>query len=333
MRRASPPVKPAVVSSARTSFRGRSIPGGCWPSGVAAAESPTAAPCLGAPGPTDGSRGPRRAAGPPSPDLRCPRVVVRAQSRRHRRAVRPCSVCAGTTPSVSAHLVAEAAHRQAVDTVTVDDPQCSSQDHRPAYLAVMLAGRRGGRLGCVSACIRHGRPLRLLGHYVCLAQHRINGVCQQHSHLDIWKEPACTGDHNQMSAEFHACHRWIECLALRRRHRVRRSAEQCRGGPTRCADASRWQFTSNANATLNWCSCLSPPRPASETAGQRCFQHDAATGTVSWIRCDIGSFPHHSAASAVSRLKVRLAATGPTGSPAPLLANTTQRRRRGAAVN
>ena len=58
-----------------------------------------------------------------------------------------------------------------------------------------------------------------------------NGVCQQHSHLDIWKEPACTGDHNQMRAEFHACHRWIECLALRRRHRVRRSAEQCRGGP------------------------------------------------------------------------------------------------------
>jgi len=43
---------------------------------------------------------------------------------------------------VSAHLVAEAAHGQAVDTVTVDDPQCSSQDHRPAYLAVMLAGRR-----------------------------------------------------------------------------------------------------------------------------------------------------------------------------------------------
>jgi len=53
------------------------------------------------------------------------------------------------------------------------------------------------------------------------------------------------------------------------------------------------QFTSNANATLNWCSCLSPPRPASGTAGQRRFQHDAATGTVSWIRCDIGSFPHH----------------------------------------
>jgi hypothetical protein len=72
---------------------------------------------------------------------------------------------------VSAHLVAEAAHGQAVDTVTVDDPQCSSQDHRPAYLAVMLAGRRGGRLGCVSACIRHGRPLRLLGHYV--ASHNI----------------------------------------------------------------------------------------------------------------------------------------------------------------
>ena len=32
-------------------------------------------------------------------------------------------------------------------------------------------------------------------------------------------------------------------------------------------------------------------RPASETAGQRRFQHDAATGTVSRIRCDIGSFP------------------------------------------
>jgi hypothetical protein len=28
-----------------------------------------------------------------------------------------------------------------------------------------------------------------------------------------------------------------------------------------------------------------------ETAGQRRFQHDAATGTVSRIRCDIGSFP------------------------------------------
>jgi hypothetical protein len=35
----------------------------------------------------------------------------------------------------------------------------------------MLAGRRGGRLGCVSACIRHGRPLRLLGHY--FASHNI----------------------------------------------------------------------------------------------------------------------------------------------------------------
>src|SRR6478672_10763182 len=100
-----------------------------------------------------------------------------------------------------------------------------------------------------------------------------------------------------------------------------------------CGCVAVAQFTSNANATLNWCSCLSPPRPASETAGQRRFQHDAATGTVNWIRCDIGSFPHHSAASAVSRLKVRLAATGPTWSPAPLLANTTQRRRRGAAVS
>ena len=58
-----------------------------------------------------------------------------------------------------------------------------------------------------------------------------------------------------------------------------------------CGCVAVAQFTSNANATLNWCSCLSPPRPASETAGQRRFQHDAATGTVSWIRCDIGSFP------------------------------------------
>jgi hypothetical protein len=48
-----------------------------------------------------------------------------------------------------------------------------------------------------------------------------------------------------------------------------------------CGCVAVAQFTSNANATLNWCSCLSPPRPASETAGQRRFQHDAATGTVS----------------------------------------------------
>jgi hypothetical protein len=67
-----------------------------------------------------------------------------------------------------------------------------------------------------------------------------------------------------------------------------------------------------------------------ETAGQRRLQHGAATGTVSRIRCDIGSFPHGSAGSAVSRLKARLAATRPTWSPVPLLANTTQRRRRGS---
>ena len=153
------------------------------PAGWPAAESPTAAPRLGAPAPTDRSRGPRRAAGPPSPDLRCPRVVVRAQSRRHRRGVPPYSVCAGKHRRVSAHLVAEAAHRQAVDTVTVDDPQCSSQDHRPAYLAVMLAGRRGGRLGCVSACIRHGRPLRLLGHYC--ASHNIV-LTGSVNNIDVW---------------------------------------------------------------------------------------------------------------------------------------------------
>jgi hypothetical protein len=57
-----------------------------------------------------------------------------------------------------------------------------------------------------------------------------------------------------------------------------------------------------------------------ETAGQRCFQYDAATGTVSQTRRDIGSFPNGSAASAVSHLKARLAATKPTGSPMPLLA-------------
>jgi hypothetical protein len=62
---------------------------------------------------------------------------------------------------ISAHLVAEAAHGQAVDTVTLDDPQCGSQDHRPAYLTVALAGR----VDCVSACIRHGRLLRQLGNY------------------------------------------------------------------------------------------------------------------------------------------------------------------------
>ena len=58
-----------------------------------------------------------------------------------------------------------------------------------------------------------------------------------------------------------------------------------------CGCVAVAQFTSNANATLNWCSCLSPADLPSETAGQRRFQHDAATGTVSWIRCDIGSFP------------------------------------------
>ena len=83
-----------------------------------------------------------------------------------------------------------------------------------------------------------------------------------------------------------------------------------------CGCVAVAHFTSNANATLNWCSCLSPDDLPSETAGQRRFQHAAAAGTVSRIRCDIGSFPHDSAASAVSRLKARLAATRPTGSPA-----------------
>ena len=105
-----------------------------------------------------------------------------------------------------------------------------------AGLPVGLSGRHVGRAPRWSARLRQRlHPTRAAASssraLLCLAQHRINGVCQQHSHLDIWKEPACTGDHNQMRAEFHSCHRWIECLALRRRHRVRRSAEQCRGGP------------------------------------------------------------------------------------------------------
>jgi hypothetical protein len=55
-----------------------------------------------------------------------------------------------------------------------------------------------------------------------------------------------------------------------------------------CGCVAVAHFTSNANATRNWCSCLSPDDLPSETAGQRRFQHDAAAGTVSRIRCDIG---------------------------------------------
>ena len=90
-----------------------------------------------------------------------------------------------------------------------------------------------------------------------------------------------------------------------------------------CGCVAVAQFTSNANATLNWCSCLSPPRPASGTAGQRRFQHDAATGTVSQIRCDIGFFPARLGSICCEPFEGELAATRPTGSPAPLLANTT----------
>ena len=49
--------------------------------------------------PTCGRRGPRREAGSPNPYLRCPRVFARARSRRHRRALPPCSLHAGRAPS------------------------------------------------------------------------------------------------------------------------------------------------------------------------------------------------------------------------------------------
>ena len=100
-----------------------------------------------------------------------------------------------------------------------------------------------------------------------------------------------------------------------------------------CGCVAVAHFTSNANATRNWCSCLSPGRPAvrncwpATLSARRRRRH----GEPDPMRYRV-SFPHDSAASAVSRLKARLAATRPTGSPAPLLANTTERRRRRAAV-
>jgi hypothetical protein len=64
---------------------------------------------------------------------------------------------------IPAHLAAEAAHRQAVDTVAVDDPQRGLQDHRPADLTIASAGGRGGGVSSASGCIGHGRLLRHLG--------------------------------------------------------------------------------------------------------------------------------------------------------------------------
>ena len=49
-------------------------------------------------------------------------------------------------------------------------------------------------------------------------------------------------------------------------------------------------------------------RPAAELLASDAFEHDAATGTVSLSDAVSGFFPHDSAASAVSRLKARLAA-------------------------
>jgi hypothetical protein len=64
------------------------------------------------------------------------------------------------------------------------------------------------------------------------------------------------------------------------------------GWPTRCADASRWRSSRamRTRRSIGAAAYLRHDLP-SETAGQRRFQHDAATGTVSWIRCDIGFFP------------------------------------------
>jgi hypothetical protein len=60
-------------------------------------------------------------------------------------------------------------------------------------------------------------------------------------------------------------------------------------------------FTTNANATLNSVQLLiSGPTCRPKLLASDAFTNDAAVGTVSRIRRDIGSFPHGSAASAVS---------------------------------
>jgi hypothetical protein len=59
---------------------------------------------------------------------------------------------------IAAHLVAEAAHRQGVDAVTVDDAERRVQDHRPAERTTGWAGGRGRRVDSVGPRIGR-RPL------------------------------------------------------------------------------------------------------------------------------------------------------------------------------